>query len=98
MCKSVLEALNFNANASYSKWLRMGVLALARVAQFVGRPPAKQKVAGSLPGQVTCFSPWSGRVQEATHECFSLTWMFLSHSPSLPSLSLKTNTFKKKSF
>ena len=48
----------------------------------------KQKVASSIPSQGTClgfrFGPQLGRVQEATDQCFSLTLMLLSLSPSLP--------------
>ena len=46
------------------------------------------KVRGSIPGRGTClrfrFGPWSGHVQEATDQSFSLMSMFLSLSLSLP--------------
>ena len=53
------------------------------------------KVAGSIPGQGTClgcrFGPRSGRIQEATDPCFSLTSVFLSLSLSVPSPLSKIN-------
>ena len=44
--------------------------ALAGVTQLVGRPPVKQKVASSIPGQGICLGygpgPLLGHVHEAT--------------------------------
>ena len=49
---------------------------------------AKRKIAGLIPGQGTCLGcgPGSrlGGMWEASDQCFSLTLMFLSLSPSLP--------------
>ena len=59
-------------------------------AQLVGRHPAHQKGAGSIPGQSTqldCgFDPWSGNVQEATDGYVSLILMSLSLSSVFLSL------------
>ena len=58
-----------------------GRATLAGVPQWVGRCPAKRKVASSIPNQGMCrgcwFGPRLGCIQEATH------WIFLSPSPSL---------------
>ena len=55
----------------------------------VGRCPTKRMVTGSIPFKSTClgcgFSPWSGRLEEATDQCFYLTSTFLSLSFSLSS-------------
>ena len=37
------------------------------------------------------FGPWTGRVWEATYQCFSLTWMLCSLSLFLPSPLSKIN-------
>ena len=66
------------------------------MAQLVGHQLTKQKVAGLIVGQDTCldcgFGPWSERLWEATHWCFSLTWMFLSLSFSLPCILSKNKS------
>ena len=67
------------------------------VAQWVGHCLTKQDISGWIPGRGTClacrFSPWTGRVWEATNQCSSP-----SPSPSLP-FSLKINKiFKKQCF
>ena len=76
---------------------RNNTQALTSVAQLVGCHPAKWKVATSNPYKGTFgFGPQSGRTRQAANQCFSLTLMFLSLSPSRP-LSLKINKiFKNK--
>ena len=70
-------------------------IALTGMVEMVGHRSAKQKVAGSIPGQGPClgcgFGPRLGHIQEATDQYLSLTSMFLSPSFSLPSPSLKIN-------
>ena len=70
------------------KYLRT---ALARWLSWLEHHSTLQKVVGSIPGQGTfpgCwFSPWSGRVEEATDPCFSLTSMFLFPLSSLSQIS-----------
>ena len=68
--------------------------ALTRVDQSAERHPAKQEVTGSPPGRGTCvrcmFNPQSGRRQNTTNLCMSLTLMSLSLSLSF-SLSSISN-------
>ena len=45
--------------------------ALTGVAQWVGHCLAKRRVAGWIPGQITCLG--RGLCPEATHRCFSLS-------------------------
>ena len=69
----------------------MVYIALAGVAQWIEHLSVNQRVAGSIPSQVTCLGcrpgPWLGvcKRQLLTHQCFC---PFLS--PSLP-ISLKIN-------
>ena len=72
--------------------------ALTGVARLVGCGPTKQKVSGSIPSCGRCLGCWlsskMGCVQEATSQCFSLTFMFVSLCHSLSSSlchSLKIN-------
>ena len=62
--------------------------ALSIVAHLAGYCPTKQKAPSLISGQGTGlgsgFGPQSGCMQEAADQCFSLTWMFLSLSFSLP--------------
>ena len=62
-----------------------------RRAQLVGASSHTPKAAGWIRSEGTnprCrFETWSGRLREATNQCFSLTSVFLSLS--LPSSSLK---------
>ena len=55
----------------------------------LGASSTKQKATSSIPGQDTSLrwglSPWLGHMWEASNQCFSLTWMFLSLSFSLTS-------------
>ena len=74
-------------------------------SQLAGCHPGNWKVTGSFPSQGTrlgCrFDPWSGHVQKATNQCFSLALMFLFLSFSLPSFLSKIknkNFFKSKKF
>ena len=68
------------------------------MAQLGGHCPTEQKVAGSIPGQGAClgcgFSPQSGRTQEASNRCFSLTSIFLSLFYFLPSPLSKNKLIK----
>ena len=77
--------------------LQTGSVSPGRVAQLAGASPATSKGHGFGSGHGThrsCgFDPWLGRIQEATNRCFSLTWMFLFLSPSLPSLYIFLKEF-----
>ena len=94
----------------YIYWLNGGPLlkfclklghALAGVAQLVGHSPANLNITGLIPGWGTGLGcgngPQSGRVQEATDWCFSLTSMFLYLYFSLLSPLSEINK-RKKSF
>ena len=73
-------------------------MAMTGVAFLVEHHPTKRKVTSGISHQGTClgsrFGPQSGRVQEATSQCFSLTLLFLSLSFSLPSLFSKNKEVK----
>ena len=79
---------------------RAWTLALTGETQLIRCCPAKQKVAGQIPGWGTClvcrFSPWSGCVQEATDQCFSHLDVFLpSLPPPLPLFLIISKVFLK---
>ena len=74
-------------NSEYVSSVLKNKLCPGWVAALVEASSRNQKVAGSMPSQGTylgCWvDPWSGRVQEATDWCFSLT------------LTLPSSLFKK---
>ena len=77
--------------SSRVSWMRLTLklvhFALARCLSWLEHRPVHRKVVVSVPSQDTylghMFDPLSGCVREATDQCFSLTSMFLSLSPSL---------------
>ena len=74
--------------------------ALTSVAQLAGCGPRKVKVTDLIPSQGTLlsygFHPRTRSVRVATHQCFYLTWMFLSlFLPPFPSLKIN-KIFKKQ--
>ena len=88
-----LEGRVGTAVISATTALKAQRVALARWLSWLEHRPTHQKAVGSIPGQGTQlgfrFHPWSGRIPEATSQCFSLTSMFLSLPSSLK--SIKTN-------
>ena len=78
--------------------------ALTGIAQLVRHPPAKRKVAGSIPSQGSCLDygpgPRLGDMQEATDQCFSYTSvvslpLFLLPFPSLSKAKYVKSLTKK---
>ena len=78
------------------KWgtnFKRGKIALPGWLSRLRHQSTHQKAEGLIPGQSTYlgyrFCPWLGHIWQATDWCFSLTYMFLSLSVSLP-LCLKS--------